>query len=302
MVRPLILDGGLATSLEERGHRLHPRLWSAGVFINEPQAVEELHLAFIEAGAEILISAGYQMSFEGLQREGLSREASADAMRRTVATARRAAERAGRPDVTVAASIGPYGATLCDGSEYRGDYGLTVQQLVEFHRERFAVLGGSGADLLALETVPSLDEARALLQLLSEKEGVSAWVSFSCRDDARIADGHEIREVAALCDDCPRVAAIGVNCTAPRHVAGLMDEIRRASGKPIVVYPNSGQRWDYEGRTWTGEADSEGFVRLAVEWVAKGAWAIGGCCRVGPETIRELRLAVRRAQDIDNCR
>ena len=124
MVRPLILDGGLATSLEERGHRLHPRLWSAGVFISEPQAVEELHLAFIEAGAEILISASYQMSFEGLQREGLSREASADAMCRTVTTARRAAERAGRPDVTIAASIGPYGATLCDGSEYRGGYGV----------------------------------------------------------------------------------------------------------------------------------------------------------------------------------
>jgi homocysteine S-methyltransferase len=292
MARPLILDGGLATSLEERGHELHPRLWSAGVFIRDQHAVEDLHVAFLEAGAEILVSASYQMSFEGLAREGLDCGAAADAMRRTVDVARRARERAGRREARIAASVGPYGAVRCDGSEYRGDYGLTVEQLIGFHSKRFAVLAESGADLLAIETVPSIDEARALLGLLAERDGLPAWVSFSCKDGTRISDGHEIRQAAELCDGCVRVEAIGVNCTAPQHVSQLMDEIRRGSAKPIVVYPNSGERWNATRRGWFGEFDRREFVRLAKVWASRGAWAIGGCCRVGPATIRELAAAL----------
>jgi homocysteine S-methyltransferase len=292
MARPLIVDGGLATSLEERGHVLHPRLWSAGVFIQDPGAVENLHVAFLEAGAEIVISASYQMSYEGLAREGLDRDAATDAMRRTVEVAFRARERAGRYEARIAASVGPYGAVLCDGSEYRGDYGLTVDRLIGLHRERFSTLAASGADLLAVETIPSLDEARAVLSLLAERDGPPAWLSFTCKDGTRISDGHEIREAAELCDACTRVVAIGVNCTAPRFVAELMDQIRRGSSKPIVVYPNSGQSWNAERRDWSGEPDRGKFVRLANVWAARGAWAIGGCCRVGPDAIREIATSL----------
>jgi homocysteine S-methyltransferase len=284
--RPLILDGGLATTLEARGHRLDRDLWSAGVFLREPQAVEAVHRAFLEAGADILTSASYQMSFEGLARAGLDRRSAAAAMRETVAVARRAqAQR--QPRALVAASLGPYGAVLGTGAEYRGRYGLGVDELVAFHRDRLDVLCDSGADLLAVETIPSLEETRALVELL-EGRAVRAWVSFSCRDGTRLADGREIARAAALLDPCDAIIAVGVNCTAPEHVGSLMDEIRSATAKPIVVYPNSGESWDAGRRRWSGEADAEGFCRLARGWAARGAWAIGGCCRIGPDVIRQL--------------
>jgi homocysteine S-methyltransferase len=292
MARPLIVDGGLATTLEERGHALHPRLWSAGTFLADPGAVEDVHVAFLEAGARILISASYQMSFEGLAARGLDRQAAAAAMRRTVEVARRAVERTGIGDARVAASIGPYGATLADGSEYRGDHGLSVEQLADFHRERLGVLARSGADLLAIETVPSLEEARALMGLLAEIHSPPAWISFSCRDAVHLSDGRPVREAAKLCRQSPRVAAVGVNCTAPRHVAGLIDEIRAAGDGTIVVYPNSGETWDAGRRDWSGDLDTAAFVGLAQGWAAQGVRAIGGCCRVGPAAIRELAAAL----------
>jgi len=190
----------------------------------------------------------------------------------------------------VAASIGPYGATLADGSEYRGSYGLTPAELVEFHRDRFDVLRSAGADLLAIETLPSLDEARAFVQLLESHSSARAWISFSCKDGKHLSEGQPIFDAASLLDGCPQVVAIGINCTAPKHVASLMDEIRRASRKRIVVYPNSGERWDAAGRCWSGDPDE--FLGPAAVWADRGAWAIGGCCRVGPELIREL--AARR--------
>jgi homocysteine S-methyltransferase len=288
------VDGGLATALEEQGHVLHPWLWSAGVFLEDPQAVEDVHLAYLDAGAELLITASYQMSFAGLARAGLDRSAAEQALRRTVATARRASERhSGR--ALVAASIGPYGAALADGSEYRGGYGLSVDELVEFHRGRFDVLRDAGADLLAIETLPSLDECRAMCRLLEPHPDARAWVSFCCRDEVRLADGHPLAEAARLLDGCPAVVAVGVNCTDPAQVSGLMDAIRQGSGKPIVVYPNSGERWDGAGRRWIGAFDEDRFCRLALEWSARGAWAIGGCCRIGPSTIRRLSAGLRTA-------
>jgi len=283
--RPWIIDGGLATGLEKMGHRLHPRLWSAGVFLENPRAVEDLHVAYLEAGAEILITASYQMSFAALAREGLGSREAAAAMRATVTTARRASERRAKAAM-VAASIGPYGATLADGSEYRGSYGLTPAELVEFHRDRFDVLRTAGADLLAIETLPSLDEARAFSQLLAPHRSARAWISFSCKDGKHLSEGQPIFDAASLLDSCPQVVAIGINCTAPRYVASLMDEIRRASRKRIVVYPNSGERWEAAGRCWAGDSDE--FLGPAVAWAGRGAWAIGGCCRVGPDLIREL--------------
>jgi homocysteine S-methyltransferase len=271
---------------------LHPELWSAGVFLSNPEAIEEVHRAYLEAGAEILITASYQMSFPGLARVGLNEEQARAMLRGTVELARRTRDRCG-VEAMIAASVGPYGAILCDGSEYRGNYGLGVEQLVEFHRPRFEVLGSAGADLLAIETIPSLDEARALLQLLEESQAPPAWFSFSCRDAAHIADGTPIARAAEMLRGVDAVAAVGVNCTAPEFVSGLMDEIRTVSDAPIVVYPNSGEVWDPRRRSWSGAASSSSWIRMAGEWASRGAWAIGGCCRVGPDLIRQVATLCR---------
>jgi homocysteine S-methyltransferase len=254
--------------------------------------VEQLHRDYLAAGADILITASYQMSFAGFAREGLDRVAAADAMRRTVAVARRAAAAERRAPI-VAASVGPYGATLADGSEYRGAYGLDMRELAAFHRERLEVLTASGADMLAVETIPSVEEARAIRDLLEERDGIEAWFSFSCRDGTRIRDGESVRRLAEMLDPCRRVTAVGVNCTAPEYVSELIDAIREGTRKRIIVYPNSGERWDAAARSWSGEATSDRFLASATAWARKGVWAIGGCCRVGPAMIRELADRLR---------
>lgn len=277
---PLILDGGFATALEARGVPLHPELWAAGAYLDRPDAVRDVHRAFAGAGADIVTTGTYQMTFEGLSRAGISGAEARSLMAGAVTLAREAGS------VLVAASIGPYGASLCDGSEYRGDDGMSEQELRDFHRERLTVLAAAAPDYLACETLPSLTEARALLSLA--RDGFPPmWLSFACRNGREIADGTPIREVAAALDDA-RVFAVGINCTAPRHVAELVAHVRAVSEKPLVLYPNSGERWDARARRFV-ETPIRRFESYASEWRrVRGLHALGGCCRVGVDEIRAL--------------
>lgn len=229
-------------------------------------------------------------------RRGLSREASLDLLQRSVRLAveardefwREPANRVGRPRPLVAASVGPYGAFLADGSEYRGDYGLSETELMAFHRLRLATLLEAGPDLLACETLPCFLEARALARLLTELPGASAWISFSARDGAHTCHGEPLAECAAWLDDHPQVVAVGINCTAPRYIPALVQAIRSATSKPIVVYPNSGETYRADLRRWEGTATCAEFATEAERWYANGARLIGGCCRTTPDHIAAL--------------
>jgi homocysteine S-methyltransferase len=297
----LLLDGAMATELERRGCDLNDPLWSAKVLLEAPALIRQVHADYFAAGADIAITASYQASFEGFARRGIDAARAAELMGLSVRLAAEArdafwadaANRAGRPRPLVAASVGPYGATLHDGSEYRGDYGLSVAELIAFHRPRLAVLAAAGADLLACETIPCLAEAEALLALLDELPDAHAWFSFTARDEARISHGEPIAACAALLAAHPRVVAVGVNCTAPRLIPELVRAIAGACAKPVVVYPNSGERYDGATGGWSGEADCAAFGAAAREWRAAGARLIGGCCRTGPEHIRELAAWAR---------
>ena len=296
----LILDGGLATELENRGHDLGDDLWSARLLVDDPESIRRLHLDYLEAGADCIVSASYQASVPGFRRRGLSAGEAEGLLRRSVELALSArdefwaepANRAGRLRPLVAAGVGPYGAWLADGSEYRGDYDLDEAGLGEFHRRRLAVLADCGADLIACETIPSAREARVLAALLEATTGRGAWMSFSCRNGKEISDGTSITDVASQIQRSPAVAAIGVNCTAPRHLPSLIAALRRVTSKPIVAYPNSGERYDAGSKRWRpGERVTE-LADSAVGWVERGASIIGGCCRTGPEDIRRLRRAL----------
>ena len=295
----LVLDGGLATELEKRGHNLDDPLWSARLLLEEPAAIQQLHLDYYWAGADCAISASYQATLAGLQARGLTVMAAITLLRRSVELVQAArtefwqalvpGQRNGRLYPLVAASIGPYGAALADGSEYTGAYGLDEDALFEWHRQRWHVLARSGPDLLACETIPSYNEARALLRLLRETPGAWAWFSFSCRDEAHISDGTPISRCAQLLADQPQVVAVGVNCTPPRYIGGLIEEITAVSAKPIIIYPNSGERYDPEMNQWYGLSDASEFGTVSREWRKAGAALIGGCCRTGPEHIRQIR-------------
>ena len=298
----LILDGGLATELEARGFVLDDHLWSARLLLERPQAISQLHRDYLEAGADCIISASYQATVEGFGRRGLGEGQAEALLLRSVELAVEARDafwnlgenRRGRLRPLVAASVGPYGAFLADGSEYTGEYGLDREALTDFHRRRLELLASSAADLLACETLPSRLEARALSRLLASP-GMPAWLSFSCRDDRRLADGSDLAGIVAEIEGNDRIIAVGVNCTAPRHIPGLIARLRQVTDKPIVVYPNSGEGYD-PGKGWLEPATTD-LAAAAPEWRAAGARLIGGCCRTGPRFIRRLRQRLLAAEN-----
>ncbi|WP_369274160.1 homocysteine S-methyltransferase [Streptomyces sp. R11] len=292
----VVLDGGMSNQLEAAGHDLSDELWSARLLAERPEAITEAHLAYFEAGADVAITSSYQATFEGFARRGISKDRATELLALSVELAREAARQARGKGVTrplwVAASVGPYGAMLADGSEYRGRYGLGVDELERFHRPRLEVLAGARPDVLALETVPDADEAEALLRAVRGL-GVPAWLSYSVAGD-RTRAGQPLEEAFALAADADEVIAVGVNCCAPQDVEGAVEIAARVTGRPVVVYPNSGEAWDAKARAWSGEA---GFVSAQVEaWRAAGARLIGGCCRVGPESIGSIARTLSAAR------
>ncbi len=297
----MILDGAFATELEQRGCNLNDPLWSAKILLEQPQQISAVHLDYFKAGADCAITASYQATFAGFRARGLSDEDAIRLMQLSVSLAKDARDefwsatdqdQTRRPRPLVAASVGPYGAYLADGSEYRGDYGLSEEDLITFHRRRMATLIDAGPDLLACETIPCLSEAMALAKLLREFPVTSAWLSFSARDGLHTRNGERLRDCAECLDAYDQICAIGLNCTEPRYISSLIREIRQATEKPIIVYPNSGEEYDPVRKTWLPAAPTD-FAALAKQWYADGARIIGGCCRTGPAEIRALQQTFR---------
>ncbi|MFC8700750.1 homocysteine S-methyltransferase [Streptomyces anulatus] len=285
---PVLLDGGLSNQLEAQGCDLSDALWSARLLADAPEQIEAAHLAYLRAGAQVLITASYQATFEGFGRYGLDRAGTEALLARSVELARGAADAARRAgpgrETWVAASVGPYGAMLADGSEYRGRYGLSVRELERFHRPRVAALAAAGPDALALETVPDLDEAEALVRV-AEETGVPYWLSYSVAG-GRTRAGQPLEEAFAVAAGRGSVLAVGVNCCDPEEAQGAVEQAVAVTGRPAVVYPNSGEGWDAGARGWTGRGTFDpGRVRA---WTRAGARLVGGCCRVGPDLITEL--------------
>lgn len=293
----MVLDGGLATALEARGCDLDDDLWSAKILIEEPELIRQVHQDFLTAGADCITTSSYQATPAGFHQRGMNDAEGAELLALSVRLAVEARDlfwddagnRQGRQRPLVAASIGPYGAFLADGSEYTGDYGISGSELREFHRARWQILAESDADLLACETIPTDKEARVLLSLLRETPDRWAWLSFSCRDEKHLSDGGRLRDAVELCDGEAQVAAVGINCTAPEFIPALIDEARRGTEKPILVYPNSGELYDPVEKVWYSSPSPVAWEEAPGDWVRLGCAGVGGCCRVGPERIAGLR-------------
>ncbi|MFT2015649.1 homocysteine S-methyltransferase [Streptomyces sp. 796.1] len=319
---PVVLDGGLSNQLAAQGCDLPDDLWSARLLVDDPAQIVAAHAAYVRAGARVLITASYQASYQGFARRGLGRSQVDALLRRSVHLARQAAAEAGAEATTragpgggagphgpggsgvgadagvgpgagaggvwVAGSVGPYGAMLADGSEYRGRYGLSVRELTEFHRPRIAALAAARPDALALETVPDVDEAEAMLRA-AEGCDVPVWLSYSVQRN-RTRAGQPLEQALALVAGHDQVIAVGVNCCTPADADDAVRLAARVTGKPVVVYPNSGEEWDATAHDWRGRSTFDP-ARVAA-WRTHGARLIGGCCRVGPGHIAELALAV----------
>ena len=290
---PLLLDGGLSNELERQGCNLNNKLWSAKMLAENPQAIIQAHLSYLNAGATCISTASYQASIPGFMAIGYDRATAESLIIKSVELAETAIKRF-RESVNIdappliAASIGPYGAYLADGSEYTGNYGVTDSELREFHLPRITLLDNSRADFFACETIPCLQETRVLAEIFQETKK-SAWISFSCKDEQHLNDGTDIRDCVELLAHHPKVFAIGVNCTAPKYISGLIKSMKEKAGsKKIVVYPNSGEVYNAESKTWLGISDPNAFELMAKEWLDLGTDILGGCCRIGPEHIRKI--------------
>ena len=292
----LVIDGALATELERRGCDLKDDLWSAKILLEHPEKIKQVHYDYFKAGADCAITASYQATIQGFTNKGLTEQEALSLIRKSVSLAVEARDEfwadesnhVGRARPFVAASVGPYGAFLADGSEYRGNYSLTESELMDFHRPRMKALIEAGPDLLACETIPCLIEAQALVKLLDEFQSISAWISFSCRDEIHVNEGQRLEECVRLIESNPFVTAVGVNCTSPKYIPSLLVEASRATNKPIVVYPNSGESYDASRNDWAGLPLYESFSEEAKEWRRAGARLIGGCCRTTPDDIQGI--------------
>lgn len=275
-----LLDGGFSTALEELGAELKTSLWSGEMLRSERDLIRAAHQSFVDAGAQILITSSYQITYPGCIARGWTSSEVTDALMASTELAR-------FDGVAVAASVGPYGAYLADGSEYRGNYGLTVDQLKDFHRERLSVLISSKPEYLAIETIPELAEARAILALLSEfGSTIPFWISFSCKSESEISSGELFADAAKIVTSAPHAIGVGINCTAPHLITPLMNSAD--PGTRFVLYPNSGREWDAANKRWIGDQTSAFSSAQIEEWIALGAEIIGGCCGVSPSDIGGL--------------
>jgi homocysteine S-methyltransferase len=292
----LVIDGAMATELERRGYALKDELWSAKILLDDPQAIQQVHFDYFKAGADCAITASYQATIAGFMKRGLNAQDAIELIKKSVRLAIEARDefwadksnRAERHKPFVAASVGPYGACLANGAEYRGEYGLTEGQLIEFHRPRMGALIDAGAELLACETIPTPVEARALIKLLSEFPDMSAWISFSCKDETHACEGQRLEECIRQVESSPQVAAVGINCTSPLYIPSLIREAKKATAKPILVYPNLGESYNPELKDWNGDSVSHSFGEDAKTWHEAGARLIGGCCRTSPKDIQAI--------------
>ena len=291
-----VLDGGMATELERRGCDISGPLWSAHVLDSAPDIIRQVHLDYLRAGAGCISTASYQISALGYAGLGRSSKDAETALRNSVSIAESARaeylQEANRP-IGIPASLGPYGAALHNGAEFHGRYNINYADLVVFHSERLRVIAETNADLVALETVPSREEAHAILEALNHYPTLRAWISFVCGDSEHVAHGEPLSECIALAESSDQIVAAGINCTQPGFLLSLIRQAKAATSKPILVYPNSGETWDAEGRKWCGVSDVAEYGAQALTWFEAGAQAVGGCCRTTPDHIRAVREAWR---------
>lgn len=279
---PVIIDGGLSNALADRGHVLADGLWTARLLRDAPEEIVAVHRAYFDVGAQVATTASYQASVGGFTAAGMGKAEAERLIVRSVALAREAA--AGYPGAKVAASVGPYGAVLGDGSEYRGRYGLSASQLRDFHRPRIELLLSAEPDLLAVETIPDIDEAAVLAELIDEYDA-PAWLSYTIADGLTRA-GQPLADAFAVASGIDSIVATGVNCCAPADVLHAVEVAVTTTGKPAIAYPNAGEIWDADNHAWVGTSSYD--LALVPAWRQAGAAHLGGCCRIGPATIAAL--------------
>ncbi|WP_320035411.1 homocysteine S-methyltransferase [Halarcobacter sp.] len=297
----LILDGALGTRLQEKGFDINDSLWSAKFLNENPKALQDIHTEYLNAGADCIITSSYQASIEGFVKKGFDEKTAKNLLILSIQLAKDARDEfweenksQNRIKPLVAASIGPYGAYLADGSEYSGNYKISDEELKEFHKNRLEIIARTNPDIFAVETIPSLKEAKIICELLKDFKDICSWISFSAKDSSFTNAGDDIETCVKYLDTQEHISAIGINCTSPQYIQSLVKKIKKSSNKNIVVYPNGGAKYNPLIKQWeSSPTDEKEFAKMANLWKNEGANIIGGCCQTGPKEIKELRKTLK---------
>lgn len=296
--KAIIIDGALGTQIQKNGYDVNDSLWSAKYLDENPEVIKEVHIQYLEIGADIIITSSYQASIEGFIKKGFSKEKAYELIRLSINIAKDSRDefwnsldnKQNRIKPLVAASIGPYGAYLADGSEYTGKYGISSKELKEFHKNRLEIILSCKPDLLAIETMPLLDEVKIIVELLKGFEEIPSWITFSAKNENITNANDDIKECMKYLENQKHISAVGINCTAPQYIPVLIKNISSVCSKPIVVYPNGGSVYNPITKFWEkGEISPKEYAKLAHLWYQSGARLIGGCCLTSPDEIKEIR-------------
>ncbi|MFT9372305.1 homocysteine S-methyltransferase [Liquorilactobacillus hordei] len=293
----LVLDGAMATELEKAGVDTANELWSATALLDAPQKITNVHQNYFRAGADIAITNTYQATKQAFMKQGMSAAKSSELIKQAVFCAQKARnEYSENKNLLLAGSIGPYGAFLADGSEYTGNYNLSIKAFQDFHYPRMKALVEAGVDLFAIETQPNFIELEAITELLERKfSEMTAWIALSIKDSRHLCDGTSLEKVVKYLEQFENISAIGVNCTALENITPALKEIQPLTTKPLVVYPNNGDIYDPISKKWKINPQAKTFSDLVPTWISAGAKIIGGCCRTTPENIREIANVVTQS-------
>ena len=284
----VILDGGFGTTVEQFGYDVKHELWSSNLIQSNPEAVYKVHKAFVDSGAEIILTNTYQASVQSFLNIGIDRATACTYL----ATAVELATRAAGNRAIVAGSLGPYGAMLGNGSEYTGHYEETEADYIQYHKERLDILIEAGISVFAFETIPNIEEIKAVRTLLLDYPSIETWISVTLKDHDHLSDGTPLEAVIEVVNEIENVLAFGVNCTSVNVIDAAVDKLITLSAKPLILYPNSGRQYDAVHKVWIDREDAS-LVEAAPRWKEKGVKIIGGCCQVGPGEIKELGTVLK---------
>ncbi|MDJ0869310.1 MAG: homocysteine S-methyltransferase family protein [Myxococcota bacterium] len=274
---PLVADGATGTELERRGAHTGLPLWSTHALLDAPELVEAIHRDYVLAGAELLTANTFRTQTRTLARGGAGDRA-AELTALAVELARRAAA-AGPGPIWIAGSM----PTLEDC--YRPDLVPPDDALAREHAEHAGNLAAAGCDLVLVETMNSVREARAATRAARDTD-LPVWVSFVTDAGARLLSGEPLREALDAITPLEPLA-VGVNCLPPRCVAPALP-LLAATGLPVGVYANLGAPNDETGFTRSDDCSPAELAEAARRWLAAGVRLIGGCCGTTPEHVRAL--------------
>lgn len=297
----LVLDGAMADELQRQGIDLNSKLWTASALIDQEEKVYHAHLNYFKAGANIVITDTYQANLPAFEKAGYSQKQAEEFIKKAVRIAKQARddyERQTEIHNYVAGTVGPYGAYLADGNEYRGDYELSPQEYLDFHLPRLRLILAEKPDLIALETQPKLTETQVLLDWLTQHvPEVPVYVSFTLKDKTTISDGTSLAHAAQVVDKYKQVVGIGINCVAPNLVTPALELLSKNTIKPLVVYPNQGASYNPEIKEWEEVKEHFDFSKLTKTWYEKGARLIGGCCTTGPKEVKQISTTLNQLKE-----